>query len=279
MFQKIDAHQHFWHYAPEAFDWINEEMAVIRRDFLPGDLKPELDAAGYDGCVAVQAPQTEAETEFLLGLAAQHDFIRGVVGWVDLRAGNAEERLAHFAQFPKLVGVRHIVQAEPDDEFLLDPAFSRGVGLLGQFNLTYDILIYPRHLPVAARFAARFPNQPFVLDHLAKPFIKDHQIEPWARHLRELAQHENVYCKLSGMVTEADWLVWDRDDFTPYLDVALEAFGPGRLMIGSDWPVCKVAAGYGEVMALVEEYISRLSPTENAAILGENAIRFYRLQS
>ena len=238
--QKIDAHQHFWHYTLEAFDWINEEMAVIRRDFLPGDLKPELDAAGYDGCVAVQAPQTEAETEFLLGLAAQYDFVRGVVGWVDLRASNVGERLAHFAQFPELVGVRHIVQAEPDDEFLLGPEFNRGIGLLRQFDLTYDILIYPRHL-------------------------------------RELARHENVYCKLSGMVTEADWLVWDRDDFTPYLDVALEAFGPGRLMIGSDWPVCKVAAGYGEVMALVEEYVSRLSPTEKAAILGENAIRFYGL--
>jgi L-fuconolactonase len=254
-------------------------MAAIRRDFLPGDLKPELDAAGYDGCVAVQAPQTEAETEFLLDLAAQYDFIRGVVGWVDLRAGNAEERLAHFAQFSKLVGVRHIVQAEPDDEFLLDPAFGRGIGLLQKFNLTYDILIYPRHLPIAARFAAHFPDQPFVLDHLAKPFIKDHEIEPWARHLRELARHENVHCKLSGMVTEADWIAWDRDDFTPYLDVALEAFGPGRLMIGSDWPVCKVAAGYGEVMALVEEYVARLTPTESAAILGENASRFYGLSS
>jgi L-fuconolactonase len=171
------------------------------------------------------------------------------------------------------------VQAEPDDAFLLGADFGRGVGLLRQFGLTYDILIYPRHLPVAARFAARFPGQPFVLDHLAKPFIKDHELQPWARHLRELARHENVYCKLSGMVTEADWLVWDRDDFTPYLDVALEAFGPARLMIGSDWPVCKVAAGYGEVMHLVEEYVSRLSPTESAAMLGENAIRFYGLKS
>jgi L-fuconolactonase len=274
---KIDSHQHFWHYTPEAFGWINEEMAAIRRDFLPEDLKPELDRAGYDGCVAVQAPQTEAETEFLLSLAAQHGFIKGVVGWVDLRAANAGERLAYFSKFPKLVGVRHVVQDEPDDSFLLDPDFGRGIGLLGQFGLTYDILIYPRHLPVTTEFAARFPDQPFVLDHLAKPFIKDHELEPWAKHLRELARRENVHCKLSGMVTEADWLVWDRDDFTPYLDVALEAFGPGRLMIGSDWPVCKVAAGYGEVMQLVEEYIARLSPAEQAGVLGENAIRFYGL--
>lgn len=274
---KIDAHQHFWHYDPEAFGWINEEMAAIRRDFLPEDLKPELDAAGYSGCVAVQAQQTEGETEFLLGLAARHDFIKGVVGWVDLRDANAAQRLSYFSQFPELVGVRHVVQDEPDDEFLLNAAFMRGIGLLGQFGLTYDILIYPRHLLVAARFAARFPGQPFVLDHLAKPFIKDHELEPWARHLRDLARRENVYCKLSGMVTEADWLVWDHDDFTPYLDVALEAFGAHRLMIGSDWPVCKVAGAYSEVMQLVEEYIARLSPTEQAGILGGNAIRFYGL--
>jgi L-fuconolactonase len=252
-------------------------MAAIRRDFLPDDLKPELDGAGYNGCVAVQAQQTEAETEFLIGLAAQHDFIKGVVGWVDLRAENVAQRLAYFSQFPKLVGVRHVVQDEPNDEFLLDPAFGRSIGLLSQFGLTYDILIYPRHLPVAAEFAARFPDQPFVLDHLAKPFIKDHELEPWAKHFRELAWRENVYCKLSGMVTEADWLVWDRDDFTPYLEVALEAFGPKRLMIGSDWPVCKVAGAYGEVMQLVEEYVARLSPSEQAGILGENAIRFYGL--
>jgi L-fuconolactonase len=274
---KIDAHQHFWQYNPEEFGWINEEMTVIKRDLLPEDLKPELDAAGYGGCVAVQAPQTEAETEFLLGLADQHDFIRGVVGWVNLQAGDVEARLAHYSRHPKLVGLRHIVQAEPDDQFLLNPDFGRGIRLLKKYNLRYDILIYPRHLPVASQFAARFPDQPFVLDHLAKPFIKDHEMEPWATHLRGLARHENVYCKLSGMVTEADWLVWDWDDFTPYLDVALEAFGPGRLMIGSDWPVCKVAAGYGEAMQIVEEYIARLSPSEKAGILGENAVRFYGL--
>jgi L-fuconolactonase len=274
---KIDAHQHFWQYNPEEFGWINEEMTVIKRDLLPEDLKPELDAAGYDGCVAVQAPQTEAETEFLLGLADQHDFIRGVVGWVNLQAADVEARLAHYSRHLKLVGLRHIAQAEPDDQFLLNPDFGRGIGLLKKYNLRYDILIYPRHLPVASQFAARFPDQPFVLDHLAKPFIKDHEMEPWATHLRGLARHENVYCKLSGMVTEADWLVWDWDDFTPYLDVALEAFGPGRLMIGSDWPVCKVAAGYGEAMQIVEEYIARLSPSEKAGILGENAVRFYGL--
>ncbi len=274
---KIDSHQHFWQYTPEAFGWITNEMANIRRDFLPEDLKPEMERAGYDGCVAVQASQSEDETAFLLELTGTYDFIKGVVGWVDLQADTIEERLAYFSQFPKLAGFRHIVQAEPDDQFLLRPRFTRGIKCLRKFNFTYDILIYPHNLPVATEFVSLFPDQPFVLDHLAKPLIKDQRIEPWATDIKRLSAHGNVSCKLSGMVTEADWHRWKREDFTPYLEVALEAFGPKRLMIGSDWPVCKVAASYQEVMGMVEEYITGLSAHEQELILGRNALSFYGL--
>jgi L-fuconolactonase len=260
---KIDSHQHFWKYSPDGFGWITENMSVIRRDFLPEDLKPELDRAGFDGCVAVQASQTEAETQFLLDLAGQYPFIKGVVGWVDLRATNAAERLAHFSKHPKMVGIRHVVQSEPDDRFLLRPDFMRGIKLLKQYKLTYDILIYPKHLPAAVEFVAQFPDQPFVLDHIAKPLIKAKTLSPWNKEVRRLAANPNVYCKLSGMVTEADWQEWKPGDFIPYLDVVVEAFGIGRLMIGSDWPVCRLAAQYGEVM--------------QAKILGGNAFRFYGL--
>ncbi len=252
-------------------------MAVIRRDFLPQHLQHALAQAGYQGCVAVQAPQSEDETRFLLELAGQYPFIRGVVGWVDLQAENVAERLAYFSHFPKLSGFRHIVQAEPDEQFLLRPAFREGIKRLRTYRFTYDILIYPQQLPVAAKFVQQFPDQPFVVDHLAKPFIKDKQLEPWAADLKKLAAYENVCCKLSGMVTEADWQHWRPADFIPYLEVALEAFGPHRLMIGSDWPVCQVAGSYGRVMQIVEEYITRLTPHEQALILGENAIRFYHL--
>jgi L-fuconolactonase len=274
---KIDAHQHFWKYTPQDYGWISEDMSIIRRDFLPADLLPELKKAGYDGCVAVQAPQAEEETRFLLDLADHYSFIKGVVGWIDLQAANAEERLAIFSPHPKLRGIRHIVQAEPDDHFLFKPAFKQGISLLEKFKLTYDILIYPKQLPAAIEFVRAFPKQKFVLDHIAKPFIKDHILEPWATHIRKLAAHENVYCKLSGMVTEADWQHWKKSDFTPYLETVLEAFGAKRLMIGSDWPVCKVAGEYTQVMQLVQEFISSLSTDEQARILGRNAIEFYGL--
>lgn len=275
---KIDAHQHFWKYTPQEFGWISDEMAVIRRDFLPADLQPELKKAGFDGSIAVQAPQTEEETRFLLDLADHYSFIKGVVGWVDLQAANVEERLSVFARHPKLCGIRHVVQAEPDDHFLLKPAFKHGVSLLDKFKLTYDILIYPKQLPAAIEFVQAFPKQKFVLDHIAKPFIKDHILEPWATHIRRLATHENVHCKLSGMVTEADWQHWKKNDFTPYLETVLEAFGTHRLMIGSDWPVCRVAGEYTQVMQLVQEFISTLSTEEQARILGGNAIGFYGLK-
>jgi len=275
---RIDAHQHFWRHDPGEYGWIDDSMATLRRDFLPADLKPELDRTGFDACIAVQARQTLEETLWLLQLATESRFIAGVIGWVDLRSGNVRAQLAELANNPKLLGVRHVVQGEPDDRFLLRPDFRRGIEALEEFNLTYDILIYPRHLPVAVEFVQRFPRQRFVLDHLAKPLIKAQTIEPWASHIRELAKFPNVFCKLSGMVTEADWKSWKPEHFVPYLDVALESFGPERLMIGSDWPVCRVAASYSQVMALVMDYLDdRYLREARENILGGTAQKFWRL--
>lgn len=272
---RIDAHQHFWRYNPEEYGWIDDSMAILRRDFLPSELEPELDSAGFDACIAVQARQTLEETQWLLSLAGENSFIAGVVGWVDLRAENVREQLAVLSKNRKLVGVRHIVQAEPDDRFLLRPDFLRGIAALQEFDLAYDILIYPRHLPVAIEFVQRFPEQRFVLDHLAKPFIKAQTIEPWATHIRELGKFPNVFCKLSGMVTEADWKSWKHEHFKPYLETALEAFGPGRLMIGSDWPVCKVAGEYSQVMSLASDSLQTYPREVKEQILGGTAQRFY----
>jgi len=272
---RIDAHQHFWRYSAEEYDWIDDSMASLRRDFLPLDLKPELDAAGFDACIAVQARQTLGETRWLLALADENPFIAGVIGWVDLRDESVREQLAELSENPRLVGVRHVVQAEPDDRFLLRPDFLRGIAALQEFDLTYDILIYPRHLPVAVEFVSRFPQQHFVLDHLAKPFIKAQTIEPWASNIRELARFPNVFCKVSGMVTEADWTSWKPEHFQPYLETALQAFGPDRLMIGSDWPVCRVAGSYGKVMSLVIEFLDQHAPDAREKLLGGNAQRAY----
>ena len=272
---RIDAHQHFWRYSAEEYDWIDDSMASLRRDFLPLDLKPELDAAGFDACIAVQARQTLGETRWLLALADENPFIAGVIGWVDLRAESVREQLAELSENPRLVGVRHVVQAEPDDRFLLRPDFLRGIAALQEFDLTYDILIYPRHLPVAVEFVSRFPQQHFVLDHLAKPFIKAQTIEPWASNIRELARFPNVFCKVSGMVTEADWTSWKPEHFQPYLETALQAFAPDRLMIGSDWPVCRVAGSYGKVMSLVIEFLDQHAPDAREKLLGGNAQRAY----
>jgi len=275
---RIDAHQHFWQYIPEDFGWISDEMAVLRRDFLPGDLQPELQRMQIDGCVAVQAPQTLAENHFLLSLAEKHDFIKGVVGWVDLQADNIDDTLTQFAGHSRFVGVRHIVQGEADPEFMLRPAFINGVRQLEKYHLTYDILIYHHQLPMAVRFVEKLPNQSFVLDHIAKPDIRNGQgFDAWKYTILQLAAHQNVYCKLSGMVTEADWAIWQPTDFRKYLDVVLEAFTPSRLMIGSDWPVCLVASPYGRAMQLVEDYISKLSENEKVNIMGETASIFYRL--
>jgi L-fuconolactonase len=276
---RIDAHQHFWRYNADEYGWIDDSMASLRRDFLPADLKPELDRAGFDACIAVQARQTLDETNWLLQLAAESPFIAGVVGWVDLRNANVRNHLKKLAQNPKLLGVRHVLQAEPDDRFMLQPDFLRGIAALEEFDLTYDILIFPRHLPIAIEFVERFPQQRFVLDHLAKPRIKEHTLQPWASRIRELAKFPNVFCKLSGMVTEADWKAWRPEHFVPYLDVAMESFGPDRLMIGSDWPVCKVAASYSQVMGLVIDYLDRYPPEARQNILGGTAQKFWRLDT
>ncbi|WP_160717951.1 amidohydrolase family protein [Chitinophaga solisilvae] len=273
----LDAHQHFWQYNPIRDAWIDDSMPVIRKDFFPEHLEPVLAENGMEGCVAVQADQSEAETAFLLELADRHAFIRGVVGWTDLRAADVEERLAAYAQHPKLKGFRHIVQAEPDTDFLLREDFCRGIRALAKFNFSYDILVYPKQLAATAVFVKQFPEHRLVIDHMAKPDFKTGDITAWAAHMREIAASPNVYCKLSGLVTEANWHHWKQEQFTPFLDVVLEAFGPNRLMFGSDWPVCLLAASYQEVKEIVTSYISRLTTTEQHQIMGGNAVSFYYL--
>ena len=275
---RIDAHQHFWVYDPSEYGWIDDSLAALRRDFLPEALHPELERAGFQGCVSMQARQTIEETQWLLELAASSPFILGVVGWVDLQSLEARSQLQALARNPKLVGVRHVVQSEPDDRFLLRPEFLRGISVLEEFDLAYDILIYTKHLPVAAEFVRHFPRQRFVLDHMAKPPIKSGSLEPWERGIRELAEFPNVSCKLSGLVTEADWRQWKPEHIAPCLDVAFECFGAERLMVGSDWPVCTVAASYSSTMGVVKDYIGRQPIPAQEAILGGNAQRFWKLK-
>src|SRR5260370_6474126 len=272
---RIDAHQHFWQYDALRDGWITDEMGVLRRDFLPEHLVPELVANDMQGSIAVQADPSETETRFLLDLASRNEVIQGMVGWVDLCAANVHERLQLFSKYSKLCGFRHIVQAELDDQFMLQPDFLRGIGCLEEFGFTYDILIYARQLPAAIELASRFPNQPFVVDHLAKPSIKAKRFLPWARHLRTLPENPNVYCKVSGLVTEADWQRWGTDDFKPYLDLAFETFGVERLIFRSDWPVCLLAASYRQVVQLIADYTRDLSITDQDKIFGLNAAHFY----
>lgn len=276
---RIDAHQHFWSYQPIRDSWITDAMSALKRDFLPEHLLPELRSASIDGTIAVQADQSEEETRFLLRLAEKHHSILGVVGWVDLRAPGIADRLDHFRQFRALSGFRHIAQAEPDDRFLLRADFRRGIALLAELDFTYDILIYPRQLPAAIELVAAHPRQTFVVDHLAKPEIRAGKLQPWARLIRELAAAPNVVCKLSGLLTEADWAGWNPKDFNPYLDVVFESFGAERLMFGSDWPVCLLAGTYRQVVDLISTYVRGRPPEEGAAIFGGNAARFYKLRA
>lgn len=273
---KLDSHQHFWRYQASEHGWIDESMSAIRRDFLPEDAKREMDAAGVGGSIAVQARQTLEETAWLLDLAADAPFIRGVVGWIDLQA-DVDAQLARFAGVRALVGVRHIVQGEADG-FLERPAFLAGVDRLAEHGLTYDILVHARQLAAAVCFARRFPRQRFVLDHLGKPDVRGGGFAEWRRHIGALAALPNVWCKLSGLVTEADWHSWTPAGLRPYLDGALEAFGPSRVMIGSDWPVCLVAAPYKDVIALVSDAIADYSTDERGQILGGNAQEFWQLE-
>ena len=273
---KLDSHQHFWQFDPIRDNWITEEMEVIRHDFLPPDLKPLLDANGIQACIAVQADQSETETNFLLALAEEHDFIKGVVGWVDLCSPNIHSRLEYYSQFPKLKGFRHILQAEPV-EFMLKPEFQLGIAALNNFGFTYDILIYPKHMPVTPDLIRNFDNQAFVIDHIAKPNIKNGLFLNWEAEIKQIASFDNVYCKLSGMITEADLKNWEKEDIFPYMDKVFDFFGAERLMFGSDWPVCKLAGEYDAVCGLVEEYLSKLSTREQELVWGKNAEQFYKL--
>lgn len=275
---KIDAHQHFWAYNANDYGWMGPGMEILKKNHLPNHLQPLLEKTGIDGTVAVQARQIIEETRWLLELAGQYPFIKGVVGWVDLRSPQLAEQLTLFKAQPKFRGVRHVIHDEPDDGFMLRNSFVQGIGMLAEFDLTYDLLLFPKHLPAAYELVSKFPAQPFVVDHIAKPLIKDGIQEPWATDLRRLAENPNVYCKVSGMVTEADWRAWQLADFQPYLDIVFEAFGLERVMLGSDWPVCTVAGSYPDMVSIIVDYIQQFSADEQAGVLGRNAMKFYGLK-
>ena len=272
---RLDAHVHFWRYNEAEYEWIGDSMAAIRRDFLPPDWREVAGTLGFDGLIAVQARQTFEETQWLLELADEHPQVAGVVGWADLRSPALDDQLDILADHTKLVGLRHIVQSEPDPNYMLDDLFLRGIARVGHHDLVYDILIVARQLPAAIEMVGHFPRQRFVLNHIAKPDIRAGEMEPWASNLHRLAEHEHVWCKLSGMATESDWAGWTPDDLHAYLDVVLDAFGHERLMIGSDWPVCLVAGSYARVMGVVMAWMHTLPEDAQRGILGENCARAY----
>jgi len=274
---RIDAHQHFWRYNQTDYVWMTGDLRQLARDYGPDDLRPLLDESGIDATVAVQARQMLVENDFLLGLADAHPWVLGVVGWVDFAASDVAAQIERYAAHPRFRGVRELIHDMPDDDYATSRDHLDGVGLLERFGLTYDLLLRPQHIPAATRLVDRLPNQRFVVDHIAKPPIASGELEPWASGIAGLAERPNVWCKLSGMVTEADWNSWRPADLRPYLDVCLEAFGPERLMLGSDWPVCTCAADYGSVAAVVTGYVSALSPAEQDAVLGATCVRFYSL--
>ena len=274
----IDSHQHFWKYNSQTHAWINEDMAFIRRDFLPTDIAPIYEEAGIAGCVAVQADQSDTETNFLLSLAKEYDWVKAVVGWVDPRSKNVEEQLSYYSQYPEISGFRHIVQGESDPNFLLRKDFIKGISCLEKYNFTYDILVFPHQLGAVLEFVRLFPNQKFVIDHLAKPYIKDGFFDGWANQMKAIAKYENVWCKVSGMVTESDWQQWKFENFVPYLDLIFEAFGPNRLLYGSDCPVCLVAGDYLQVKGILDTYLKNYSEAEKELIFAKNAIDFYGIK-
>lgn len=274
---KIDSHHHFWKYDPVTYSWMNEKMGVLKKDYQPEDLQAEINSSNIDGVISVQADQSMRETDDLLKHANEHSFIQGVVGWFPLAEPELEGLLERYASNPWLKGVRHVVQDEPDDRFILGDAFNAGIRRLKPHNLVYDILIYERQLGASIEFVDRHPGQVFVLDHLAKPRIGDQVIEPWKTQMFDMAKRENVYCKLSGMATEADWQSWTKEDLWPYIEIALEAFGPARMMLGSDWPVARLAVEYGDWINLCRESISSFSETERALVEGGVAAQAYDL--
>lgn len=275
----IDSHQHFWKYSLQKYSWINDEMNVLKKDFLPDDLWEIYKDNDVKGCVAVQANQSAEETDFLLELADQHHFIKAVVGWVDLRDGALENALQSYRKHKKLKGFRHVVQDEPDPEFMLDEKFQRGLGLLGKHGFTYDLLVYPHQLKAAIQTVRKFPDLKFVLDHIAKPDIKNQQIDQWAELINTLASESNVCCKVSGMVTEASWKNWQQANFTPYLDVVFESFGIDRVMFGSDWPVCLLSGNYQQVLGIIKQYVAPFSAEDKQKLFHKNVVSFYGLET
>jgi L-fuconolactonase len=276
---KIDAHHHLWKYNEREYGWMDASMQVLRRDYLPEDLEGEISQAGVDATVAVQARQTIEETRWLLELTGRYPFICGIVGWLDLQSPELESQLAEFASHPALVGVRHVVHDEADDDFMLRPAFLKGLERLGVHGLAYDLLLFPKHLSRAVKVARKFPDQRFVLDHISKPPVSTGGLQPWKEDMEALAACPNIWCKVSGMVTEADHADWKYEDFLPYLDAVTTAFGSDRLMVGSDWPVCRLAATYNEAMDIPSRFFRHLPSGEQEKIFGLNAINCYQLNT
>ncbi|MEI9945744.1 MAG: amidohydrolase family protein [Chitinophagaceae bacterium] len=273
---QVDTHVHFWKYDKKQDDWITGDMKILKQDYLPENISLSFKNNGIDGCVAVQVRQTELETHFLIELAKTHDIIKGVVGWIDLQNENILERLDYFSQYPIIKGWRHIVQGEPND-FLLKRDFQRGIAALQSYNYTYDVLIYHHQLKPALEFVSKFPDQPFVIDHCAKPDIAHGKIDEWKVLMREMAAHPNVYCKLSGLFTEAKWKEWSAGEFYPYLDVVFEAFGADRLLFGSDWPVILLSGIYVQWKSLLDKYMENFDSEDKEKVFGGNAARFYNL--
>lgn len=273
----IDAHQHFWRYNESEYVWMDERMDVLKQDRTPADLYPLLKKAGVDGTVAVQARQMETETTYLLDIAGQHDWVMGVVGWFDFHAPRLEARIEQAASDDKLKGARELVHDMPDTEYAVSAEHVVAVGVLEKYGVSYDLLLKPEHIEPATRLVDRYPNQSFVVDHIAKPNIASGEISTWKERIVEIARRENVFCKLSGMVTEAAWEEWSPTDFYPYVEICLEAFGSHRLMFGSDWPVCTLSGSYVEVVDIVRGYVKTLGEAEQRAILGETCAAFYRL--
>lgn len=277
MSPRIDSHQHFWKYSAAEYPWIPAQ-SPLHRDWLPDDLEALQEPLNIHGSIAVQARQTLEENRWLLALAEKHSGVRGVVGWVDLRSAEVARQLETFAGHPKFVGVRHVAQDEPDDRFLVGADFQRGIARLAEFGLTYDLLIYPRQLPAALALVENHPQQAFVLDHCAKPLIARGIFDPWAEHIHRLACNPNVLCKVSGLVTEADWSTWSAESLRPYWEVILQAFGPERLMWGSDWPVCLFASSYARWWDVLRAWTQGWSPADTEGFFGGNALRFYGLR-
>jgi L-fuconolactonase len=274
---RIDAHQHFWKFDPVRDSWITDDMQVIQRDFLPDDLFKEINTQKIEGTIAVQAAESETETRFLLELAEENEFIKGVVGWIDLKHEMIDIQLQEWKKFSKLKGFRNITQGKPDDQYFKNKDFQKGIRQLTANQFTYDVLVYHDQLPAAIQFTERFPDQAFILDHLGKPAITAGEIKKWKENIRVLSQHPRTFCKLSGLITEADWKKWRYEDLSPYLEIVGEYFGVDRICFGSDWPVCLLAGSYGEVTGILTRFLQQVNQSDHEKVWGTNAANFYQL--